>query len=328
VNDALLSVRNLSVGFSVDGQTVAAIERISFDLAPGKTLGLVGESGSGKSVTALSLMRLIPPEQGKFLEGTIQFRGQDVLRMDARSIRRLRGNRISMIFQEPMTSLNPLFTVGFQIGEVLRLHQRLRGQILTDRTIALLNLVRIPSPEQKIHEFPHQLSGGLRQRVMIAMALACRPELLIADEPTTALDVTIQAQILDLMKNLQAEIGMAILLITHDLGVVGEVCEHVAVMYGGRIVEMGPVAKIFAGPLHPYTEGLLLSRPRLGQRKERLDTIKGQVPAIGQFPAGCRFQDRCPKVMERCRLAEPPLRSYDAERQVACWLHDSPRGHT
>jgi oligopeptide/dipeptide ABC transporter ATP-binding protein len=277
-----LEVEGLTVSFANGNGRVRVVEEVAFALHPGRTVGLVGESGCGKSVTAMSIMRLIPTPPGRIEAGRIRFRGRDLLALSERDMRELRGDRIGMIFQEPMTSLNPVFTIGFQIGEVLRIHRKLRGAERRDEAIRILDLVGIGAPERRLHQFPHQLSGGLRQRVMIAMALACGPDLLIADEPTTALDVTIQAQILDLITRLQAELGMSVLMITHDLGVVAEVCEEVMVMYAGRIVERAEVATLFDHPRHPYTVGLLSSSPRLGAKRARLPAIPGMVPSPGQ----------------------------------------------
>ncbi len=321
-NSCLLRVENLVTSFKTERGTVRAVDHISFSINKGQTVGLVGESGCGKSVTSLSLLRLVQSPPG-FIEPSSQifFGDQDLLRLDEAGMRKLRGNRISMIFQEPMTSLNPVFTIGNQIAEVFRIHRNASKKEAREQAIAMLRLVKIPAPEQRVDEYPHQLSGGMRQRVMIAMALACRPELLIADEPTTALDVTIQAQILDLMAQLQAELNMAILLITHDLGVVAEVCNYVIVMYAGRIAEEGPVREIFTHPKHPYTLGLLRSIPRLGHKTEYLPTIEGSVPSLANLPVGCRFQDRCPSVMAICRQREPELSVVGEQHKAACWLH-------
>lgn len=318
--ERLLEVHNLGVAFPVQGRLERAVDGVSFDIRRGETVALVGESGCGKSVTSLAILRLIQPP-GKVVSGSILVEGEDLARADERVMRRIRGNRISMIFQEPMTSLNPVFTVGDQIGEVFRIHRGASRAKAREEAIEMLRLVNIPAPDKRVDEYPHQLSGGMRQRIMIAMALACRPELLIADEPTTALDVTIQAQILDLIASLQRDLNMAVLLITHDLGVVASVCSRVLVMYAGRVVESGTVEAIFKNPLHPYTQGLLRSIPRLGQKRDRLDTIEGIVPALGRMPAGCRFQDRCGVVMDRCQREDPSLvhPSGDSTHQVACW---------
>jgi phosphonate C-P lyase system protein PhnK len=310
---ALLRVRDLTVRFS----GVAVVDSISFELAPGETLGIVGESGSGKSVTALSLMRLIDAP-GTIEAGAVELDGEDVLAKSEAQMQRLRGEKIAMIFQEPMTSLNPLFTIGDQIGETLRTHQGMAREAARRRAIELLKLVEIPSAEQRIEEYPHRLSGGMRQRVMIAMALACQPRLLIADEPTTALDVTIQAQILDLLRNLQRELGMAVILITHDLGVVAEFVRRVLVMYAGRIVEEGPVEALFANPRHPYTHGLLASIPDVAASVARLESIPGAIPNPRSMPAGCRFHPRCKFAELRCRVDDPPALNTGPGHRVAC----------
>ena len=322
MSENLLRVENLVTSFQTERGIVRAVDDVSFQVRKGQTVGLVGESGCGKSVTSLSLLRLVQSPPGRIESGRIYLGSQNLLDLDEASMRRVRGNRVSMIFQEPMTSLNPVFTIGDQVGEVFRIHQGLSRKEARQQAVDMLRMVKIPAPEQRVGEYPHQLSGGMRQRVMIAMALACRPELLIADEPTTALDVTIQAQILDLMARLQQELNMSILMITHDLGVVAEVCEYVIVMYAGRIAEQGPVARIFEQPKHPYTAGLLGSIPRLGQKAEVLPTIEGSVPSLGNLPVGCRFQDRCPHVAARCRQEEPRLAEVGAGHAAACWRHD------
>ncbi len=314
----LLAIRGLTTEFHTEGGVIRAVDNISFSIPRGGTVGLVGESGCGKSVTSLSIMRLVG-SPGRIVSGEILLDGSDLTKIPEAEMRGFRGNRISMIFQEPMTSLNPVFTVGDQVGEVFTIHQGLNRKDAREKAIEMLRMVRIPAPEARVDEYPHQLSGGMRQRVMIAMALACRPELLIADEPTTALDVTIQAQILELMSSLQRDLGTSILLITHDLGVVAEVCESVVVMYAGRIVEKAPVNAIFSGARHPYTQGLLNSIPRIGRKVIRLPTIEGAVPAPGDYPKGCRFQDRCPLVEPRCREFEPVLAPLAAQHEVACW---------
>jgi phosphonate C-P lyase system protein PhnK len=305
-------VRDLSVAFGRN----TVVEGVSFDLAPGEILGVVGESGSGKSVTALSIMRLIP-SPGR-VTGRIDFAGQDLMALPEPRMREIRGRDIAMIFQEPMTSLNPVFTCGDQVMEALVHHRGLDRAGARAEALKLLKLVEIPSAERRLDDYPHQLSGGMRQRVMIAMALACRPKLLLADEPTTALDATIQAQILDLLRGLQRELGMAVVLITHDLGVVSEVAHRVLVMYAGRVVETSPAAEVFARPLHPYTEGLLASIPRLEGPIERLDAIPGQVPTPDAMPAGCRFAPRCRYAAEPCRAAPPPLAPRGPDRAAAC----------
>jgi oligopeptide/dipeptide ABC transporter ATP-binding protein len=302
----LLAVRGLTVTFFTADGPLTAVDGVALEIASGRTLGLVGESGCGKSVTALSLLGLVPPP-GRITGGVVRFEGRDLLKAPEAELETVRGNRISMIFQEPMTSLNPVFTVGDQIAEAFRIHQRLTGAEASARTVEMLARVQIPDPARRARDYPHQLSGGMRQRVMIAMALACRPALLIADEPTTALDVTIQAQILDLILGLQDEMGMAVLFISHDLGVVAQVADEVAVMYAGRIVERAPADQLFAQPLHPYTRGLLETLPRLGERRDRLPAIGGAVPDPRHLPPGCRFSDRCPLADTDCRNVEPEL---------------------
>ncbi|MGZ5912731.1 MAG: ABC transporter ATP-binding protein [Reyranella sp.] len=306
VNEPLLELRRLAVSFATDDGTVQAVDGIDLSLARGRTLGLVGESGCGKSVTSLAIMGLLPPENSK-VKGEVRFEGRDLLTLNADTIRDLRGARLAMIFQEPMTSLNPAYTVGDQIVEAIQQHQHLSAAEARARAIEMLRIVRIPSPERRVDDYPHKLSGGMRQRAMIAMALACGPDLLIADEPTTALDVTIQAQILDLMRGLRRDTGTAIILITHDLGVVAEMADDVAVMYAGQIVERAPVRDLFARPEHPYTVGLLGSIPRLDEKRERLPSIEGRVPDMTRPPEGCRFAARCPFVEPACRAAAPPL---------------------
>ena len=317
--DALLEVRDLYTHFDTDRGLFRAVDGISLDVPKGRTVGLVGESGCGKSVTSLSIMGLVPTPPGRISAGTLRFQGRDLLAMSAGERRRLRGAQMAMIFQEPMTSLNPVRTIGHQIIEAIRAHTDLSAAAARARAIEVLDLVRIPSPAARVDEYPHRLSGGMRQRVMIAMALACDPALLIADEPTTALDVTIQAQILDLLRDLQARLGMAILIITHDLGVIAEIADDVLVMYAGKIVERAPVAAIFADPQHPYTIGLLGSIPRLGAYRDRLATIEGTVPGPGNQPKGCRFSPRCPFADVRCGAEPPPLRPLGTGHEVACW---------
>jgi len=319
MTDALLEVRNLRTHFDTDRGLFRAVDGISFDVPKGRTVGLVGESGCGKSVTSLSIMGLVPSPPGRIEADALRFEGRDLLAMSADDRRRLRGGQMSMIFQEPMTSLNPVRTIGHQIIEAIRAHTDLSRAAARARAIEVLDLVRIPSPASRIDEFPHRLSGGMRQRVMIAMALSCDPQLLIADEPTTALDVTIQAQILDLLHDLQVRLGMAILIITHDLGVIAEIADDVIVMYAGKIVESATVAQLFADPQHPYTIGLLGSIPRLGEYRERLATIEGTVPSPANQPKGCRFSPRCPFADARCVSEPPPLRDLGARHQVACW---------
>ena len=314
----VLDVRGLVTSFHVGGRTINAVDNCSFSVKKGRTLGIVGESGCGKSVTSLSIMRLIPSPPGKIASGQILFEGIDLLALKEDEMRKIRGNRVSMIFQEPMTSLNPVFTIGNQIGEVFRLHKGASKKQARELSIDMLRQVKIPSPESRVDEYPHQLSGGMRQRIMIAMALACKPSLLIADEPTTALDVTIQAQILALMNDLRRETGMSTLLITHDLGVVAETCDDVVVMYAGRVVERATAKELFANPKHPYTRGLMDSIPKLGQHQHRLKTIPGLVPSLGNLPKGCRFQDRCPLASEECRQVDPQLRKLANGTEAAC----------
>ena len=316
---AVLEVRELRTEFSTDEGRFPAVDGVSFSVEPGKTLAIVGESGCGKSVTALSIMGLVPDPPGRVTGGSIRFEGRELVGAPERELLDLRGNGMAMIFQEPMSSLNPAFTIGEQIVEGLLRHRSISRVEAQARAIAVLRQVRMPAPEQRFHEYPHKLSGGMRQRVMIAMALACRPQLLIADEPTTALDVTIQAQILELMRTLQAETGTAVILITHDLGVVAEVADEVAVMYSGRIVEQAPVRTIFEEPQHPYTVGLLGSIPQLDVARARLASIEGQVPNPLRRPSGCQFADRCPFVLARCRAEAPPLRDMAPQHLSACW---------
>jgi len=318
----LLNIERLKTHFFTDDGVVKAVDDVSLSIPKGKTLGLVGESGSGKSVTALSVIRLIGPP-GRIVEGRITLESRegsvDITAADNAAMRRLRGNSISMIFQEPMTSLNPVFTIGSQITEVIRLHQDVSAAEARRRALEMLNQVRIPAPERRLSEYPHQFSGGMRQRAMIAMALACQPQLLIADEPTTALDVTVQAQILELLKQLQAEHGMAILLITHDLGIVAEMADEVAVMYASKVVERASVAALFERPLHPYTHGLFRSRPKLGASKsQRLYAIDGMVPSPLRFPSGCKFHPRCPHRRPQCEREEPGLREIGTGHFTRC----------
>lgn len=318
----LLTVSNLVTSFKTDLGTFKAVDHLSFAIAEGETLGLVGESGCGKSVTSLSILRLIESPPGSIESGRIEFDGKNLPDLSEEEMRKIRGNQISMIFQEPMTSLNPVFTIGDQIAEVYRIHEKMTKKDSLEKAKEMLELVKIPSPELRVHEYPHQLSGGMRQRVMIAIALACRPKLLIADEPTTALDVTIQAQILNLMNQLQSELNMAILLITHDLGVVAEVCDKVVVMYAGEAVESGLAEEIFTRPLHPYTQGLLKSVPKLGQKVQSLATIEGMVPSLTNIPKGCRFNDRCPYAKPVCKEQPPKPFQKSKTHAVSCWLHD------
>jgi peptide/nickel transport system ATP-binding protein/oligopeptide transport system ATP-binding protein len=319
-NNYLLDIQNLKTYFSVRGQTAKAVDDINLTIQAGQTLGLVGESGCGKSVTAHSIIQLIPDPPGKIMGGKIFFEGDNLLLYSEARMRKIRGNRISMIFQEPMTSLNPVFTVGDQVAEVIRLHQGLSRKDTQERVIEMFQLVRIPAPEARLTDYPHQMSGGMRQRVMIAMALACSPRLMIADEPTTALDVTIQAQILDLMNKLKEETGAAILFITHDLGVIAEMVQHVAVMYAGKRVEFADVNTLFSNPKHPYTIGLLESIPTTGRKTSdgKLNTISGTVPSLYSLPSGCLFSDRCPDVFDDCRRIEPQMYNVGKNHIARC----------
>ncbi len=318
-NQSLLEVRELKTHFATESGSVTAVDGVSFEVYEGETVGLVGESGCGKSVTSLSILRLFGLHSGTRLEGEIIFEDRDLLKLSQDEIQTIRGNKISMIFQDPMTSLNPVFTVGDQIAESIMLHQKIDRQAALDKAVHMLELVGIPAPEKRIGDYPHQLSGGMRQRVMIAMGLACQPRLLIADEPTTALDVTIQAQILDLMLKLQKELNMGVILITHDLGVVAEVCTRVLVMYLGQIVEECPVEVLFDTPLHPYTRGLIKSIPSMEtSRREELHVIEGNVPSLYQVPQGCHFAPRCPHADRQC-LVPPQLIAVDETHKVRCW---------
>jgi oligopeptide/dipeptide ABC transporter ATP-binding protein len=314
----LLEVRDLQTTFFTSDGEVRAVNGVSFDIEQGKTLGLVGESGCGKSVTALSAMRLLPKGTGEIVGGSVLYRGKDIADIADEDMRRIRGNEISMIFQEPMTSLNPVFTIGEQIIEVIQLHQKLSRKDAIDRTIEMLRLVKIAEPDKRIWDYPHHLSGGMRQRVMIAMALSCNPSLLIADEPTTALDVTIQAQILELIAELQEHLGMAVLLITHDLGVVAEHTDEVAVMYAGKIVERAAPEVIFSQPLHPYTIGLMNSLPGVGEKRHRLEAIPGIVPSPLDWPSGCRFRTRCSQADDACAETQPELITMEPGHWVSC----------
>lgn len=325
-DDFLLRVKGLKTYFFVDEGVVKAVDGVSFELRRGETLGLVGESGCGKTVMALSILRLVPDPPGRIVGGKILFQGQDLLGLSGSAMRKIRGNKISMIFQEPMTSLNPVFTIGNQIAEAITLHQGLDRKAALRKAVEMLELVGIPVPERRVSEYPHQLSGGMRQRAMIAMALSCNPQILIADEPTTALDVTIQAQILDLIFGLKQELGMAVILITHDLGVIAETAQKVAVMYSGKIVEMADAELLFSNPLHPYTQGLLKSVPRLDREKrakgERLQEIAGFVPSLAEVPSGCSFHPRCSFAMKVCSQKEPQLIDAGGAHLVSCWLID------
>ena len=324
---SILTVRGLDVRFDTPAGPLRAVRGVSFHLGRGETLGIVGESGSGKSVTALAIIGLIPRPPGIVSGAGVLFEGADLLTLPPEKLRKIRGNKIAMIFQEPMTSLNPVFTIGFQVAEAVRLHRRMRQREALDYAVEMLDKVGIPLPAQRIREYPHQLSGGMRQRVMIAMALACNPQVLLADEPTTALDVTIQAQIIDLMMVLQKDYGTAIVLISHDMGLVAETCDRVAVMYAGRIVEESTAEQIFDHPLHPYTFGLLNSIPRLrtartAPKEKKLQTIPGVVPNLLDLPQGCAFRPRCPKALGVCSVSEPRLRQTESGHCVRCWLYD------
>lgn len=320
--EKLLEIRNLKTYFYTENGVSKAVDGVDLEIYPGETLGVVGESGCGKSVTSLSIMRLIQEPPGKIVDGEILFKGRDLARLSQDEMRQIRGNEISMIFQEPMTSLNPVFTIGEQISEAILLHKKVDKKQAMEESIEMLRKVGIPLPEQRVKEYPHQLSGGMRQRIMIAMALSCNPDLLIADEPTTALDVTIQAQILDLMQDLKKKYKMSIMMITHDLGVVAEVCDRVAVMYAGKVVEYTDVKTLFKNPRHPYTWGLLNSIPRLDKEVDRLPAIPGMVPDSKNFPVGCRYNNRCPFATEKCFKEEPELMEVAEGHRVRCWYAD------
>jgi len=319
-DDPLLVVEGLKTSFRTERGFVAAVDGVSFCVRPGECVGLVGESGCGKTLTALSILGLVPKPGGAITGGRILFEGRDLVSMTEAELREIRGNRISMIFQEPMTSLNPVYTIGTQMIDVIALHQGLGKRAARETAIEMLRLVGIPDPAKRIDDYPHNLSGGMRQRVMIAMALSCRPRLLIADEPTTALDVTIQAQILETLKELRHNIGLAVLLITHSLGVIAEMAERVIVMYAGVVVEEAPVGDLFRLPAHPYTMGLLQSIPKMDTGKRRLHVVNGVVPSLGAMPAGCRFHPRCPEAAEVCSVHEPPRVCVGTGHLVACWL--------
>ena len=318
----LLDVRDLTTCFDPRWGSLAAVDGVSLTLEAGETLGVVGESGSGKSMLAMSLVRLVPQPAGRIAGGSVMFDGRDLLSISEAEIRRVRGAEISMILQDPMSSLNPLMTVGDQVGEAIRIHRGLSGRTLRDAVIEALTQVRIPSPEIRMRNWPHELSGGMRQRVVGAIAIACRPKLLIADEPTTALDATVQLQYLDLLRDLQKRFGMALMMITHDFGVVAHMCDRAAVMYAGRIVEMGPVVDLFERPAHPYTQGLLRSLPQADRKVERLPGIEGVPPQLSSLPTGCRFAPRCPKATEQCREAYPPVVQKGLRHEAACWHAD------
>jgi len=323
--ERLLDVRGLKTYFFTDEGVIRAVDGIDLYIKPGETLGVVGESGCGKSVTALSIMRLIAQPPGRIVEGQILYNGRNLLDLPPAQMRKIRGKEIAMIFQEPMTSLNPVFTVGEQIAEAIRLHEGLGRRDAMDKTVEMLRVVHIPNAERRVKEYPHQLSGGMRQRIMIAMALSCNPKLLIADEPTTALDVTIQAQILELLNELKARFNMAVMLITHDMGVIAETAQRVVVMYAAQVVEEAPVGELFKEPLHPYTQGLLRSIPRIdlaATERRRLETIPGTVPTLrGDIAAGCRFAPRCPFVKSVCTEKDPVLKEVKPGHKVSCWLY-------
>ena len=321
----ILEIKNLSTHFNTDYGVIKAVDRLDLAIDEGDTLGVVGESGCGKTVLALSILRLIPSPPGKIVSGNVFFNGVDLLKLDSEEMRRIRGKDISMVFQEPMTSLNPVLRIGDQITEIIKLHLALGREEAMDRAIEMLSLVGMPSPDAIVRNYPHQMSGGMRQRVMIAMALCCGPRLMLADEPTTALDVTIQAQILELIGRLKKDIGTSVILITHDLGVIAEAAEHVAVMYTGQVVEYASVENLFSTPLHPYTVGLMESIPKIDApwgRDEHLKVIPGVVPGLHNLPRGCTFQDRCPHTMQICREEEPQLKEHLPMHRVHCWLYE------
>lgn len=316
----MLKIENLKTVFWTEEGAAKAVDGVSFEVGKGETVGLVGESGCGKSVTALSVMRLIPTSQGRIVQGSIYLEGTDLLALPEKEMRKVRGNEISIVFQEPLTSLNPVFTCGEQVREAISLHQKLGRRKSKEKAIEMLRLVRMPDPEKRYHNYPHQMSGGMRQRVMIAMALSCEPKLLIADEPSTALDVSVQAQIIELLLDLKDKLGMAVLLITHDLAVVAQMVERIVVMYAGVAIEEAMVQDLFTEPAHPYTEGLLGSIPKPGLPTNRLPTIPGSVPDPLRLPTGCRFSDRCPERMERCTVEEPPMFRVGNRHLSRCWL--------
>lgn len=317
--EVILEVKDLRTYFTTKWGTVKAVDGLSFDLHKGETLGIVGESGSGKSVTSLSIMRLVPSPPGHIVGGQVILDGVDLLQLSESEMSKTRGDKVSMILQDPMTALNPVFNVENQVGEAIRIHQGLRGRSLLDKIIDALRKVRIPAPESRIKDYPHQLSGGMRQRVVGAIGISCEPLVLIADEPTTSLDVTIQAAYLRLLKEIQAETGLGIIFITHDFGIVAKMCDRVAVMYAGKIVESGDVRQIFNHPTHPYTEALLSSVPKLEEKTDRLYAIAGQPPALFNLPPGCSFAPRCPYVMDRCKEEYPPMFSAEERHGTACW---------
>jgi peptide/nickel transport system ATP-binding protein len=319
--EALLEIRDLKTHFRSDEGMVHAVDGVDLTIGRGETLCVVGESGSGKTVTALSVLKLIPMPPGRIVSGEILWRGKDLVALSAAEMNRVRAKDIAIVFQEPMTSLNPVYTIGDQLAEVIQLHQGLSRRAALNRAVEMLSLVNIPTPQRRVHDYPHQFSGGMRQRVMIAMALSCNPKLLIADEPTTALDVTIQAQILDLLQEMKSRLGMSIMLITHAMGVVAEVAQRVVVMYAGKVVEEAGVDRLFSNPAHPYTQGLIRSIPRIdlaAERKQRLETIAGSVPKLIGPPVGCRFAPRCRLAIDECSRAQPPLREIEPGHKVAC----------
>lgn len=319
----LLAVDNLRTYFNTEAGVARAVDGVSFSISAGKTLAVVGESGCGKTVTALSILQLVPMPPGRFESGEIRFKGKNILTLPPKELRKLRGGAIAMIFQEPATSLNPVFTIGFQVGEAIRLHRpEVPQNKIRDEVLKALKSVQVSDPERRLDQYPHEMSGGMKQRIMIAMALACKPDLLIADEPTTAVDVTIQARILDLLRDIQAEHHMAILLITHDLGVVAELADDVVVMYAGKVIEQASVNELFDNPRHPYTLGLFASLPRVDETKSRLETIEGSVPPATHFPEGCRFRERCKWAGPDC-VKEPPLLQIGGGHAAACWYHES-----
>jgi len=318
--EPLLAIEDLKTVFYTDEGISRAVDGVSFEVGAGETVGLVGESGCGKSVTALSVMRLVPDPPGRIEGGSIELEGRELLKLPEKEMRKVRGNEISIVFQEPLTSLNPVFTCGEQVREAIGLHQKLGRRESKKRAIEMLRLVRIPDPEKRYGSYPHQMSGGMRQRVMIAMALSCQPKLLIADEPSTALDVSVQAQIIQLLLDLKEQLGMAVLLITHDLAVVAQMADRVVVMYAGAIVEEAPIRELFARPAHPYTEGLMASIPKVDRPVERLSQIAGSVPDPLHLPPGCRFSDRCPKRMQRCTESEPPMFRIGERHSSRCYL--------
>ena len=324
MGERLLEIKGLKTYFFTDEGVVRAVDGIDLHIDKGETLGVVGESGCGKTVTALSIMKLIAMPPGRIVEGQILYQGRDLVPLPAAQMRKIRGKEISMVFQEPMTSLNPVFTIGEQIAEALRLHEGLGRRDAMDKTVEMLKIVHMANPERRVKEYPHQLSGGMRQRIMIAMALSCHPHLLIADEPTTALDVTIQAQILELLNELKAKLGMAVMLITHDMGVIAETAQRVVVMYAAKVAEEAPVRQLFKEPLHPYTQGLLRSIPRIdlaATKKLRLEAIPGVVPSLIDVPPGCRFAARCPHVKPVCTEKDPVIKEVSPGHKVACWLY-------